>query len=115
MTTLTKHIIDNEQSNHVLSDKQLARILGGSDERRYGLINRAIEAGELIRVKRGIYVLADRLRDHPLHPFSLAQRLLPGSYISGETALSFHGWIPEVVRSILSVMARDKSVRENIS
>ncbi len=108
--TLTQQIIDNEQSNRVLSDQQLARMLGGSDRRRYGQVNRAIKAGELIRVKRGIYVLADRLRDNPVHPFSLAQCLMPGSYISGESALSFHGWIPERVQSILSVTARGKSV-----
>lgn len=110
MTPLAKFIITHGRANYVLNDKQLARILGGSDERRYGQVNRALRAGDLIRVKRGVYVLADRLRDEPAHPFAVAQFLSPGSYVSGESALSFHGWIPEAVRSVLSITAGGKSV-----
>ena len=110
MTTLVKHIIDKDRANHVLNDRQLARLLKGSDQRRYGLVNRAIKAGELIRVKRGIYVLANFLRNEPVHPFALAQQLMPGSYVTAESALSFHGWIPEAVRSIISISAKKKSV-----
>ena len=110
MTPLAKQIIANGQANLVLNDRQLARVLGGSDERRYGQVNRALKVGELVRVKRGIYVLANKFRDNPVHPFALAQQLLPGSYISAESALSYHGWIPEAVRSVLSITAKGKSV-----
>ncbi|MCK4705133.1 MAG: type IV toxin-antitoxin system AbiEi family antitoxin domain-containing protein, partial [Gammaproteobacteria bacterium] len=110
MTPLTKQIIDQRKANYVLNDRQLARVIGGSDKRRYGQVNRALKAGELVRVKRGIYVLADKFRDNPVHPFALAQHLMPGSYISAESALSFHGWIPEAVRSVLSVTTNGKSV-----
>jgi len=110
VTPLTKQIIAQGQANRVLNDRQLARLLGGSNERRYGQVNRALKTGELVRVKRGIYVLADMLRDDPVHPFALAQYLIPGSYVSGESALSFHGWIPESVRSVLSITTRGKSV-----
>ncbi len=110
MTPLAKQIIAEKLANHVLNDRQLARALGGSDERRYGLVNRAVKTGELIRVKRGIYVLSNELRDEPVHPFALAQHLQPGSYVSAESALSFHGWIPEAVHSVISITARGKSV-----
>ncbi len=110
MTPLTKQIIEQGQANYVLNDRQLARLIGGSDERRYGQVNRALKAGELVRVKRGIYVLKDELRNDPVHPFALAQQMMPGSYVSGETALSFHGWIPEAVHVVLSVTARGKTV-----
>ncbi len=113
MTPLAKQIITNGQANLVLNDKQLARVLGGSDERRYGQVNRALKTGDLVRVKRGLYVLANQLRDHPVHPFALAQQLLPGSYVSAESALSYHGWIPEAVHSILSITAKKKSVSYN--
>lgn len=109
MTPLTKQIIAEGRANLVLNDRQLARVLGGSDERRYGQVNRALKAGELIRVKRGLYILANQYRKDPVHPFALAQQLLPGSYVSGESALSFHGWIPEAVRSVLSITAKEKS------
>ena len=110
MTPLAKQIISNGQANHVLNDRQLARMLGGSDERRYGQVNRALKTGELLRVKRGLYVLTDKLREYPVHPFALAQQLMPASYVSVESALSYHGWIPEAVRSVLSVTAKGKSV-----
>ncbi|MCW8932028.1 MAG: hypothetical protein OQL19_17570 [Gammaproteobacteria bacterium] len=64
-------------------------------------------------MKRGLYVLADKFRDNPIHPFALAQQLLPGSYISAESALSYHGWIPEAVRGVLSITAKRKSVSYN--
>jgi hypothetical protein len=110
MTPLAEQIIAHGRANRVLNDRQLARVLGGSNERRYGLVNRALKAGELVRVKRGVYVLANELRDDLVHPFALAQHLMPGSYVSAESALSFHGWIPEAVRSVLSITAGGKSV-----
>ena len=110
MTPLAKQIIANGQANFVLNDKQLARVLDGSAESRYGLVNRALKQKELIRVRRGVYVLAEKYRDYPVHPFALAQQLMPGSYVSVESALSFHGWIPEAVRSVVSVTANGKTV-----
>lgn len=110
MTPLTELIIKSGDADHVLSARQLERLLGGSDARRYGQVNRALKAGELLKVRRGLYVLAHDYRKTPLHPFVLAQQLLPGSYVSAESALSFHGWIPEAVRSVLSITARGKSV-----
>ena len=96
-------------SNHVLSESQLARILGGSNSRRYGLVNRACKAGELHRLRRGLYVLDQRFIRYPLHPFVLAQALSPGSYVSFETALAHHGWIPEAVYTTASVIPGRKS------
>ena len=110
MTPLTELIIKSGEAIRVLSARQLERLLGGSDARRYGQVNRALKAGELLKARRGLYVLADVYRKQPLHPFVLAQQLLPGSYISAETALSFHGWIPEVVHTILSMTHGGKSV-----
>ena len=110
MTPLTELIIETAGANHVLAAGQIERMLGGSEARRYGQVNRALKAGELLRVKRGIYVLADKFRDYPVHPFALAQQLMPGSYVSAESALSYHGWIPEAVRSVLSMTATGKSV-----
>ena len=88
MTPLTELIIDAGAANHVLAAGQIERLLGGSEARRYGQVNRALKAGELLKVKRGLYVLADRFRDYPVHPFALAQQLVPGSYVSAESALA---------------------------
>lgn len=110
MTPLTELVIDSGAANHVLASGQIERLLGGSEARRYGQVNRALKAGELLRLKRGLYVLADKFRDYPVHSFALAQQLVPGSYVSAESALSYHGWIPEAVRTVLSVTATGKSV-----
>lgn len=110
MTPLTELIIKSGDANHALTARQLERLLGGSDASRYGLVNRALKAGELLKVRRGLYVLAQEYRKNPVHPFALAQQLMPGSYVSAESALSYHGWIPEAVRSVLSITAKGKSV-----
>lgn len=110
MKTLTQQIIDHGLKNRVLADSQLARVIGGSPQRRYGLVNRAMKSGELLRLTRGRYLLADRFRDYPGHPFALAQTFVPGSYVSFETALAHHGWIPEAVYTTASVTPGRKSL-----
>lgn len=110
MQSLTERLIELELANRVLSYKQLARVVGGSPQRRYGLVNRAMKAGELLRLNRGSYLLAERFRDYPSHPFALAQAFVPGSYVSFETALAHHGWIPEAVYTTASVTPGRKSL-----
>ena len=110
MTPLTELIIKSGEADRVFSANQLDRLLGGSDARRYGQVNRALKAGELLRARRGLYVLADVYRKRPLHSFVLAQQLMPGSYVSAESALGFHGWIPEAVHTVVSMLHGGKSV-----
>lgn len=110
MQTLTEQLLDAGFSDRVFSDSQLKRLLEGSSQRRYNLVNRAMKAGELIRLSRGLYMLPDKYRRKPCHPYALAQMLVPGSYVSMETALSFHGWIPESVHTCVSVVPGRKSM-----
>lgn len=109
MQTLTREIIDRNLTDRVLYDTQLARLLDGTPQRRHHLVNRAMKADELIRVRRGVYVLNAKLRNQSVHPFALAQAVVPGSYVSFETALAYHGWIPESVRTTASVTPGTKS------
>lgn len=110
MQTLTQQLIDQGLKNRLLTEKQLSRILHGGPQRRYGLVNRALKAGELIRLTRGSYLLADRYRDYPGHSFALAQAFVQGSYVSFETALAHHGWIPEAVYTTASVTPGSKTL-----
>ena len=110
MTPLTEQIFKAGLADRPLSASQVDRLLGGSDARRYGQVNRALKAGELIKPRRGLYVLNPVYRKQPLHPFVLAQQILPGSYVSAESALGFHGWIPESVHTVLSMTHGGKSV-----
>ena len=109
MQTLTKQLTETGLGDRILTDHQLKRLVAGTDQRRHHLVNRAMKAGELVRLRRGLYVLADELREHPVHPFAVAQMLVPGSYVSLETALAFHGWIPEAVYTTASIVPGRKT------
>jgi predicted transcriptional regulator of viral defense system len=110
MQTLTQQIIELGLSNRVLTSVQLARLVEGSPQRRHNLVNRALKAGELLRLRRGCYLLAPPWRSSTIHPFALAQAFVPGSYVSFETALSHHSWIPEAVYTTASVTPGRKSL-----
>jgi len=109
MSKLSHEITNAGYADRLMTDRQLARIVGGSSQRRYGLVNRALKAKDLVRLQRGLYMLSGQHRSHACHPFHLAQNLLPGSYVSFETALSYHGWIPESVTVTASVLPTRKS------
>lgn len=85
-----------------IRETELAIKLGGSKDRIHSWIKRACQKGELVRLKRGIYLI-----DHlPLDAFEIAQHLYGPSYISLESALSYHGWIPEAVHTTTSVCTK---------
>lgn len=107
--TLTQKLIDHGLSDRTLSERQIERVVDGTAAQRYALVNRALKTHELVRVRRGLYLLAQPFRTEPAHPFVIAQSLAPGSYVSFETALNSHGWIPESVRVTASVVPGRKS------
>ncbi len=111
MSALAQQLSTKEIANRVFTDRQLGELLGGSDARRYGVVNRALRDGSLIRLKRGAYVLGQQYRSTPIHPFAIAQGLVAGSYVSFESALAYHGWIPEAVFVTASVSPGRKTMR----
>jgi len=70
------------------------------------LVNRAVHHGEVLRLRSGLYCLAPAYRKSSLHPFTVAAALHAPSHVSLETALSFHGLIPEAVFQVACVTAR---------
>lgn len=86
MQTLTQVLTEAGLSGKVLHDSQLAVLLEGSAQRRYNLVNRALAAGELVRLKRGCYVLHPSIAGSKVHGFVVAQHLHPGSFVTFETA-----------------------------
>ena len=109
MNKVTEMLIQQGYADRFVRTTQLDRFITGSPARRYSLIHRTMKSGELVRLQRGLYVLADRFRSTPCHPFAAAQALAPTSYISFETALAYHGWIPERVFTVSSVVPGRKS------
>ncbi len=62
--------------------------------------------GKLIQLRRGLYCLGPGYRWQDPHPFLVANRLKPASYISLQAALSHHGLIPESVPMVTSVTTK---------
>ena len=114
MQRLTSKIIHSDFKNRIFTEVQLKHVLAVSQQARYGLVHRAMQSGEIQRIRRGVYTLSNSLRDIPCHPFAIAQALSPLSYVSFETALAWHGWIPESVAETASVIpGRKKSYCEH--
>ena len=66
------------------------------------LLKRAVHAREISRIRRGLFCLDRRFLATPPNPLSLAQMVYGPSYLSSETALSWHRWIPEAVYAVVS-------------
>lgn len=109
MTTLKDKIIEAGFADYVLTDVDLDGLLDGTPAARYGMVNKALKEGELIRIRRGLYIIADRYRRRKLSKFYLASRITPYSYISLESAMSYYGWIPERVATVTSVLAGSRT------
>jgi hypothetical protein len=56
MNVLAEQILESNVAERVFDESQLAEVVGGSEARRYGLVNRALKDGALVRVKRGLYI-----------------------------------------------------------
>lgn len=84
----------------ILDRGYMRHLLAGVADQR-GKIARMLEAGELISLRRGLYA-----RRHNLDPHCLAGSIYGPSYLSFETALSWHGMIPEGVSEIRSATIR---------
>lgn len=66
-------------------------------------LSRWTATGRIIQIRRGLYALAPPYRRVKPHPFLIANRLVPASYVSAESSLAFHGMIPEYVPVTVSV------------
>ena len=66
-------------------------------------LSRWTQAGRLYQLRRGLYTLAPPFQKVKSHPFVIANRLVPNSYVSCQSALAHYGLIPEYVPVTTSV------------
>ena len=66
-------------------------------------LTRWVKAKKIYQLRRGLYTLAPPYQRVKPHPFAIANRLVPGSYVSGQSALAHFGLIPEYVPTVVSV------------
>lgn len=65
----------------------------------YAQVQRALKTGDVIQVRRGLYHLSRTVFPRLVSVEVLANLIYGPSYVSFESALSYHGWIPEAVRN----------------
>ncbi|MBF0316432.1 MAG: hypothetical protein HQK50_18070 [Oligoflexia bacterium] len=87
--TLHKEIFSEEDLKIFLKEKKASVIHSG--------ISRSLKAKDFIKLKRGLYLLGKRLRQGQISKFFIASKMYTPTYISFESALSYHGLIPEAV------------------
>ncbi len=75
-------------------------------------LSRWCGSGKLLRIRRGLFALAPPYRKVIPHPFLVANRLVPGSFVSGLSALAFANAIPEFVPEVTSCGPGRPQVRE---
>ncbi len=102
--------IRDKISYDIFTDEVVRQVVRESPDTRYGLVKRAIAKGELIHLRRGLYGFGNKYQRRGMNLFELAQMIYGPSYISFESALSHHGWIPEAVYTVTSAtMKRSKT------
>lgn len=104
MLNSTEKIFASGLGDHAIRDLDLSNLFGGTDASRYGLVNKAIKANELIPLRRGLYLARSLHRPTHFSQYYLANHLVPCSFVTAESALSYHGWIPERVTEVVSLL-----------
>jgi len=95
-------IIRDAYRTDFVTDSAVLAVLGGGYSGNSKL-SRMVKAGELIRIKRGLFVISSKFDTRAPNLFHLANLVFGPSYVSLESALSFYGLIPEAVRQVTSV------------
>ena len=75
---------------------------------------RALEKdGQLIRLKRGLYVVSEQVSGKHINPCLCANHIYGPSYVSQQWALRWYGLIPERVYTMTSVTTKRTRMFEN--
>lgn len=106
MTSLINKIIEAHLLEHILTDGDLHNLMDKTPAARYAAVNKALKKNELIQLRRGLYLPIDKHHKKKVSIFYIASRLVPHSYISLESALSYHSWIPEKVNTVTCISAQ---------
>ncbi len=112
MQTITEMALEKADRG-IFTRDQAALWAGNRGMRLDALLKRAVASKEIWRIRRGLYCLSNRYTRRTINPLELAQLVHGPSYISMETALSRHGWIPEGVQAITSVSLNRSRILES--
>lgn len=86
----------------IFTPKEFALFMGLSGTAAQKTLERYADKGVFIRLRNNYYMLKSR----PAHPFSISNRIYQPSYVSFESALSYHCIIPETVYGITAATTK---------
>ena len=90
----------------VIKDTDLGIVFLNRPDARYSAVKRALQKKTLTRIRRGLYLIGKPYTKDPINHYEIAQMVYAPSYISLESALSYHQWIPEAVYTTTSATAK---------
>jgi len=96
-------MIEFEKIGNIPLESTVLKDLVGNYKFPRNKISALEKRGEIIRLKRGLYVVSEKKSRKPLSLELLANHLYGPSYISLESSLSYYGMIPERVFAIRSM------------
>lgn len=104
MKTLTEKVFSLAPPGGLFDETVISNLFPHSNQHaRALLVHRASQAGEILRLKPGLFVLSPPYRKSEPHPFVVAAALHAPSHVSLESALAHHSLIPEAVYQVSSV------------
>lgn len=95
-----------------IADLKIA--LDCSDNSLHSLIKRSTKDKILIRIKRDLYLISKKIQKIKPDVFEIASLIYGPSYISFESSLNFHGWIPESVPTVTCACSKRSKKFESI-
>jgi Predicted transcriptional regulator len=101
-------VLRNIPVNSTVIGNLYPKIIGKSQKVR--LLERA---GEIVRLKRGLYVVNPQVSDVPISTELIANHLYGPSYVSMLSALRYYGLIPEAVQELQSLTVKHSRTFEN--
>lgn len=87
----------NSWSKNYITNFELIDHIGGTRHSSFSKIKRAVQNGLLIRLKKEFYVINRESNPQKVDLFEISGVLYGPSYVSFQSALSYHQWIPETV------------------
>ncbi|MGA8164464.1 MAG: hypothetical protein WB791_05495 [Waddliaceae bacterium] len=90
----------------VIKDTDIGTVFHNRPGARHSAVKRMLRKKTLLKVRRGMYLIGKPFVKEPPNPNEIAQMIYGPSYISFESALSYHQLIPEAVYATTSATAK---------
>ena len=104
--SIIKRIYDELKTDVLPLSLINSTLVNKSDNAKKSFLKRACQKGDLIRVRKGLYLVGNENRKSHYNTYVIANYMVDPSYVSLESALSFYGLIPEAVYTTTSVTTK---------